>query len=77
MEEEFEICLKHNVVPIPIGATGYVSKSLWDRVINDLQSYYPNNNILYNAIMELGNDNSTKDSVISNALTVINILQNI
>jgi len=77
MEEEFEICLKHNVIPIPIGATGYVSKSLWDRVINELQSYYPNNDSLYNAIIELGKDNSTKDNVISNTLTAIDILQNI
>lgn len=75
MEEEFEICLRHNVIPIPIGATGYVSKSLWDRVINELQSYYPNNDSLYNAIIELGKDNSTKDNVISNTLTAIDILQ--
>ena len=77
MEEEFEICLKPNVIPIPIGATGYVSKSLWDRVIKESQSYYPNNDTLYNAIIELGKDNSTKDNLISNTLTAIDILQNI
>lgn len=77
MEEEFEICLKHNVIPIPIGATGYASKSLYDRVIKKLQIYYPNNDSLYNAIIELGKDNSTKDNVISNTLTAIDILQNI
>ena len=44
MEEEFEICLNNNVIPIPIGATGYVSKSLWDKVTNDLQTYLKNKN---------------------------------
>lgn len=77
MEEEFEICLKHNVIPIPIGATGYVSKSLWNRVTNELLSYYPNNDELHNAIRELGEDNSRKENLIRNTLAAINILQNL
>lgn len=27
MEEEFKICLENGVIPIPIGATGFVSKN--------------------------------------------------
>jgi DNA-directed RNA polymerase subunit E'/Rpb7 len=75
MEEEFEICLKHNVIPIPIGATGYVSKSLWDKVTNELQNYYPDNAELHSAIKELGNDSSTNDELINNTIKAINILQ--
>ena len=75
MEEEFEICLKHNVIPIPIGATGYVSKSLWNKVANELQTYYPDNAELHNAIKELGNDSSTNDELIDNTIKAINILQ--
>lgn len=75
MEEEFEICLKHNVIPIPIGATGYVSKSLWNKVISDLQTYYPDNTELHNTIKELGKDNPTKDEIINNTIKAINILQ--
>jgi len=75
MEEEFEICLNNNVIPIPIGATGYVSKSLWDKVTNDLQTYYPDNAELHNAIKELGKDNPTKDEIINNTIKAINILQ--
>ena len=76
MEEEFEICLQHNVIPIPIGATGYVSKSLWDKVTGELQVYYPDNAELYNAIRELGKDNPTKEEIINNTIKAINILQN-
>ena len=75
MEEEFEICLQHNVIPIPIGATGYVSKSLWDKVTGELQVYYPDNAELYNAIRELGKDNPTKEEIINNTIKAINILQ--
>jgi DNA-directed RNA polymerase subunit E'/Rpb7 len=76
MEEEFEICLQNNVIPIPIGATGYISKLLWDKVINNLQTYYPNNVELHNSIKELGKNNSTKDELITNTIKAINLLQN-
>lgn len=75
MEEEFQICLKHNVIPIPIGATGSVSKDLWKEVTSKLQSYYPTNTDLHNAIKELGKDNATKKEIINNTIKAINILQ--
>lgn len=75
MEEEFEICLQNNVIPIPIGITGSVSKQLWDKVTNDLESFYPKNNELRDAIKELGKDGITKDELITNTIKAINILQ--
>ena len=75
MEEEFQICLKHNVIPIPIGATGSVSKDLWKEVTSKLQSYYPVNTDLHNALKELGRDNATKKEIINNTIKAINILQ--
>lgn len=75
MEEEFQICFKHNVIPIPIGATGSVSKDLWKEVTSKLQSYYPTNTDLHNAIKELGKDNATKKEIINNTIKAINILQ--
>lgn len=75
MEEEFEICLKHKVIPIPVGATGFVSKFLWNKVISDLDAYYPKNSDLRNAFMELGKDNISKEEIITNIIKIINILQ--
>lgn len=77
MEEEFEICRKHNVIPIPIGATGYISKSLWDKVTAELLTYYPDHTELHNAIKELGKENLSKDEIITNTIKAINILQKI
>ncbi len=77
MEEEFEICIKHNVIPIPIGTTGSVSKSLWKKVTSELTKYYPNHAELHNAIKELGKDNLSKDEIITNTIKAINILQKI
>jgi len=77
MEEEFEICIKHNVIPIPIGTTGSVSKSLWEKVNTELTKYYPDHAELHNAIKELGKDNLSKDEIITNTIKAINILQKI
>lgn len=77
MEEEFEICLNHNVIPIPIGATGYVSRAIWEKVTNNLPHYYPDNDKLYNIINELGKDSLTKDELINNIIDAIDILQNL
>lgn len=75
MIEEFEICLENNVIPIPIGCTGYISKELWDKVMSQLRTFYPENKDLHEAIKELGKDGTTKEEIISNTLKAINILQ--
>lgn len=78
MKEEFEICLKHNVIPIPIGMTGSMSKELWDIVSKDFASYFPDNKELYDSIIELGEEGKegiNKDNMINNVIKIINILQ--
>jgi hypothetical protein len=75
MEEEFEICIKYNVIPIPVAITGYVSKKLWDKVVGDFTSFYPNNDQLLAKVKELGNDSASINDVISNILAIIEILQ--
>jgi GH15 family glucan-1,4-alpha-glucosidase len=75
MEEEFDICLKHNVIPIPIGSTGFVSKVLWNKVMNDLTAYYPDNVDLHDIIRKLGKDNISKDDLIEITIKAIHLLQ--
>lgn len=77
MIEEFEICIQSNVIPIPIGLTGFVSKKLWDRVMSNLDYYYPENKDLHEAIIELGKEGISKDEIITNTLKAISILQKI
>lgn len=77
MEEEFRICLEYGVIPIPIGATNFISKILWDEIMANLDKYYPNNSGLRSAIEEVGSSSNSTDKIISNIITVINILQKI
>lgn len=41
MIEEFELGVSLGAIPIPIGATGYVARQLWDRVMADFDNYVP------------------------------------
>lgn len=77
MEEEFNICLQNNVIPIPIGVTGSMSKQLWDRIQGNLEAFYPDNNDLHDAIIELGKDGISQKDIITNIIKAINILQKI
>src|SRR5699024_2123737 len=38
MLEEFEIAIKNGVIPIPVGTTGYMAKTLWKRVMDDYEN---------------------------------------
>lgn len=75
MEEEFDICLKNDVIPIPIGSTGFVSMKLWIKVMDNLKLYYPVNDDLLSTIKVLGKTNNSIEDIITNTLKAINILQ--
>ncbi|MFZ2497544.1 SIR2 family protein [Methanosarcina sp.] len=41
MKEEFELCKGAGILPIPVGATGYMAEKLWKEVWEDFNTYYP------------------------------------
>ncbi len=77
MIEEFELCLSKNVIPIPVGATGSMSKILWEKVTSNLAQYYPEDQNLHKLITELGDARSNVDELITKILKIIEILQKI
>jgi hypothetical protein len=76
MIEEFEVAMKQNVIPIPVGATGYASEELWNKVMTNLELYYPKNIELFETIKQLGNKSLSDDKLIDHILKAISILQN-
>jgi hypothetical protein len=75
MYEEFEIALKNGVIPVPIGASGYVSKVLWAKVTKDLEKFYPKNNELRDSIKAIGDESINEDELIKQLVKIIGILQ--
>lgn len=66
MEEEFNICLQHNVIPIPIGCTGHMSKILFEKIKHD--NLYPE---LINCLDELSQPNLSSKEIISLVLKIL------
>lgn len=42
VRREFEIAYQHGLFLIPVGATGYMSRVLWDEVMQSFEKFYPN-----------------------------------
>jgi hypothetical protein len=76
MFEEFEIAIQQNVIPLPVGATGYASEELWNKVLSAPKDYYPNNDNLLNTIKQIGDKSLTDDELINQIIKAIGILQN-
>jgi hypothetical protein len=75
MMEEFDIAIQQGVTPIPVGATGYVSETLWNKVMAVPLQYYPNNPNLLDAIRKIGDKSLDTDHLINCILSVIDMLQ--
>lgn len=41
VKREFQIAIERGLVPIPIAATGFMAKQLWDEVMADPKKFYP------------------------------------
>jgi hypothetical protein len=41
MREEFELCVERGAFPLPVGATGFMARELWELMNADLAKFYP------------------------------------
>ena len=73
--EEFEIAHEQGIFLIPIGCSGYASNKLWDRVMGDVEKYYPNTNKeLLGKIKELGTQVDSPKQIISQVIDLLDLV---
>ncbi|MEJ7820686.1 MAG: SIR2 family protein [Chitinophagaceae bacterium] len=72
--DEFEIAVQNGVLVIPIGATGFVAKKLWDKVINSFDQYFPKHGNLIDDFKLLGDENLNNEIIIQTTIKLINNL---
>lgn len=63
VKSEFDISLAQKSFVIPIGATGYMAKQLWDETLQNYVPYFGSENHI-ELFKELGNENSTPEQLI-------------
>ncbi|WP_336077191.1 SIR2 family protein [Paenibacillus sp. 203] len=74
MIEEFEISLRLGVIPIPIGATGFTARKIWEAVMKDFEQIVLDTSL--KGKYELLGDESQPDEVlIRNVIEIINELE--
>ena len=69
--EEFKVAINNGLNVIPIGVTGYASKVLWDRVIENFEEFYPDNIALKKDFELLGNTELTSVDIIKTVCKII------
>lgn len=76
MIQEFDIAISWGAIPLPIGATGYASRVLWETVMSEPNKFYPQNRDLLETISSLGDETLPFDKLISLVQKAVGILQN-
>jgi hypothetical protein len=50
LREEFDLCVASGVVPIPIGATGYMAETLWREVDGRFAHFFPRRTLRFGRV---------------------------
>lgn len=71
---EFEIAVEHGAVPIPIGATGYAARIIWERIASDPTRYYGNDTNLLKSVAELASIDTPRRELLGKLFKILNQL---
>ena len=72
--DEFEIAIQNGLLVIPIGATGFVAKTLWEKVMGSFNKFYPNHGFLIEEFKLIGDQTIENSKIIEAILKIINNL---
>jgi len=68
---EFEIAIQNGLIPIPIGATGYISSDILNKVLSDAKNIYNGNEWIIPIIKELADPSSQSEHIIKKVISII------
>lgn len=72
VQREFEIAMQHGLIPIPIGATGYVANQLYTKLIAEEDKYFSEYTWLLPLLAELANESLSNEVLVSKILEIVN-----
>jgi NAD-dependent SIR2 family protein deacetylase len=75
IRKEFEISINQGVIPIPIGATGYMTKEIFDEIFQAPKDYYKGVEELIPSIEELGAKDLSPDDIVDKVVKIVKKLQ--
>lgn len=75
MRQEFDLCIDAKVLPLPVGATGYMAENLWKTVWNSFETYYPDASPIFKSNFEKLADKSL--ATLDLISTILDLIQDI
>ncbi|NTU49914.1 MAG: hypothetical protein HGA87_03335 [Desulfobulbaceae bacterium] len=76
MRQEFEIAISAGLIPIPIGATGFLAEELWKEVSADLKKFIPTADYAFESdFVRLGDTSLAPNDLLSIVSKLIKYLQ--
>jgi hypothetical protein len=73
VRKEFNIAIDRSALVLPIGATGYVAKELWQKVFDNYETYYPGK-LNFELFKQLGQENTGPEEIIELIIRFLNQL---
>lgn len=71
VKREFEIAISQGLIPIPIAATGYMTKEIFDEIMKAPEKVYEGMEWIIPIITELASDKLSSDEIIKKVITII------
>lgn len=75
VREEFNISLEQGLIVLPIGATGFVAKELWDETMKNATNFFDSEDLI-DLFEQLGDENKTPKELIKTTIHLLNLLIN-
>lgn len=76
MREEYELCKKAGVAPIPIGATGYMAATLWKEVYRSMKTIFPKADVEFKRhFAVVGDVKSRPEQIVKSTLKLIELIK--
>ena len=75
VREEFEIAVAHGLKVVPVGATEYVARELWNKVMGDFGTYYPDMPHLKARFEALGKSGSPENELVDEIIDLLKVIR--
>lgn len=74
VKREFEIAIDQGLIPIPIGSTGFMTKTIFDEILHSPEKYYEGNDWVIPILKELSDETISANETIDKVLNIIKII---
>jgi hypothetical protein len=71
VKREFEIAISQGLIPIPIASTGYISKEIYDEIVNDPAKFYGDMAWIVLVIKELASNSLNANEIVTQVISII------